>query len=43
MAALAGENQHGSGIVARVRDLSGGRVRGRCSASSTGCARPTRS
>jgi hypothetical protein len=26
MAALAGESQHGSGIVARVRDMSGGRV-----------------
>lgn len=27
MAALAGESQHGWGIVARVRDISGGRVR----------------
>jgi hypothetical protein len=26
MAALAGESQHGSGIVARLRDMSGGRV-----------------
>ena len=26
MAALAGESQYGSGIVARVRDMSGGRV-----------------
>lgn len=27
MAALAGESQHGCGIVASVRDMSGGRVR----------------
>jgi hypothetical protein len=27
IAALAAESQHGSGIVARVRDMSGGRVR----------------
>jgi DUF1707 SHOCT-like domain/Transcriptional regulator PadR-like family len=27
VAALAGEGQHGCGIVARVRDISGGRVR----------------
>jgi DNA-binding PadR family transcriptional regulator len=27
MAALAGESQHATGIVARVRDMSGGRVR----------------
>jgi hypothetical protein len=27
MVALAGESQHGCGIVARVRDMSGGRVR----------------
>jgi hypothetical protein len=26
MGALAGESQHGCGIVARVRDMSGGRV-----------------